>query len=84
MLSVYLWNQNEKMFQIDLDSDLKEEPDLKSRCWFTLFQPVMQGYWICLNLLKYALFLDKCNQECNFVNMPEYARNIRCLNKPKL
>ena len=33
--------QNEKMFQIDLNSDLKEEPDLKSRCWFTLFEPVI-------------------------------------------
>ena len=31
------------MFQIDLDSDLKEEPDLKDRGWFTLFGPVMQG-----------------------------------------
>ena len=30
MLNVYFWN-NEKMFQIDLKSDLKEEPDLKSR-----------------------------------------------------
>ena len=32
-----------KMFQIVLDSDLKEEPDFKSRCRFTLFRPVMQG-----------------------------------------
>ena len=31
------------MFQIDLDSDLKDEPDLKSRCWFTIFGQVMQG-----------------------------------------
>ena len=31
------------MFQIDLDSDLKEEPDLKGRGWFPLFGPVMQG-----------------------------------------
>ena len=44
-----------KMFQIVLDSDLKEEPDFKGRCWFTLFRPVMQGSRICLNLLKYAL-----------------------------
>ena len=50
-----LWNKNEKMFQIDLDSDLKEEPDLKGRCWFTLFRPVMKGSWICLNLIQYAL-----------------------------
>ena len=31
------------MFQIDLNSDLKEEADLKSRCCFTLFEPVMSG-----------------------------------------
>ena len=43
-----------QMFQIDLSSDLKEEPDLKSRCWLTLFGPIMQGFWIYLNLLKYA------------------------------
>ena len=31
MLNVYFWNKIEKMFQIDLNSDLKEEPDLKGR-----------------------------------------------------
>ena len=31
------------MFQKDLNSDLKEEPDLKSSCWFTLFGPAMRG-----------------------------------------
>ena len=31
------------MFQTDLNSDLKEEPDLKSRPWFTLVGPAMQG-----------------------------------------
>ena len=36
------------MFQIDLDSDLKEEPDLKNRCWFTLF-----GLVTCLNRQKF-------------------------------
>ena len=29
------------MFQIDLNSDLKEEPNLKRRRWFTLFESVM-------------------------------------------
>ena len=44
------------MFQIDLNSDLKEEPDLKSRCCFTLFEPVMPGYMPYLYLYtKYAL-----------------------------
>ena len=49
-----LLKQKQKMLQIDLDSCLKEVPDLKSRCWFTLFGLVMQGSWIYLNLLKYA------------------------------
>ena len=44
------------MFQIDLNSDLKEEPDLKSRCCFTLFEPVMPGYMPYLYIYtKYAL-----------------------------
>ena len=36
-----------KIFQIDLDIDLKEEPDLKSRCWFTLVGSVIPecGHW---------------------------------------
>ena len=38
MLNVYFKGKN-----TDLNSDLKEEPDLKIRCWFTLFEPVMQG-----------------------------------------
>ena len=53
-LNVYIWNKNEKMFQIDLNSDLKEEPDLKRRCCFMSFESVMPGSSICLNLLKYA------------------------------
>ena len=43
MLNVYLWNKNQKMFQIDLNSDLKKEPDFKSRCSFTLFEQAMPG-----------------------------------------
>ena len=56
MLDVYFWN-NEKMFQIDLKSDLKEELDLKSRLCFTLLEPIIPGSWICLNsnVGKYAL-----------------------------
>ena len=55
LLNVSFWN-NEKMFQIDLKNNLKKEPDLKSRCYFTLLEPVMPGYWICLNpnVSKYA------------------------------
>ena len=40
MLNVYFWNKNEKMSQKDLNSDLKEEPALRSRYWFTLFEVV--------------------------------------------
>ena len=53
------------MFQIDLNSDLKEEPNLKSKCWFKLFEPVMQGSSICLNLLKYARMWE---------NIPRYVQ----------
>ena len=35
--------KNENMFQIDFNNDLKEEPDLRSRCWFTYFKPVVPG-----------------------------------------
>ena len=38
-----LLKQIEKMFQIELKSDLTEEPDLKSRRWLTLFGLAMQG-----------------------------------------
>ena len=33
MLNVYFWNKNKQIFQIDLDSDLKEEPDLLYIIW---------------------------------------------------
>ena len=87
MLNVYFWSKNEKMFQKDLNSDLKEEPDLKSSCWFTLFGPAMRGSWICLNLLKYTPMWASIPryQERNYINMPEicHAWNIMCLNKSK-
>ena len=37
------------MFQIDMKSDLKEEPVIKRKCSFTLFEKLMPGSWICLN-----------------------------------
>ena len=43
MLNAYFLNKNKKMFQTDLNSDLKEEPDLKNRCCSTLFEPLMPG-----------------------------------------
>ena len=47
------------MFVIDLNSDLKEEPNLKSSCCITLFEPVMPdpGYvWISMwaNMSRYV------------------------------
>ena len=55
-LNVYFSNKNGKIFQIDLNSDLKKEPDLKSKCSFKLLEPVMLGSSICLNpnVSKYA------------------------------
>ena len=47
ILNDYVWNG--KMLQIDLNSYLKEEPDLKSKCCFTLLEPVMPRSWIWLN-----------------------------------
>ena len=38
-----LLKQKSKMFQIDLNSDLKEEPVIKRKCSFTLFEKVMPG-----------------------------------------
>ena len=67
-----------KMSKTNLNSDLKEEPDLKS-C-FTLFEPVMPGSWISLNLLKFPN-VGKYASMCNVVNMPEYESSITCLNK---
>ena len=60
MLSVNFY-KNEKMFQIDLNSDLKEEPDLRSRYCFTLLWTGLNSnagkyatkyvtLWICLNI----------------------------------
>ena len=43
MLNAYIQTKIKKVFQIDLNSDLKGEPDLKSRFCFTLFEPVMAG-----------------------------------------
>ena len=43
MLNVCFTNKNEKLFQTDLNSDLKEEPGLKSRSCFIFFEPIMRG-----------------------------------------
>ena len=68
VLSAYLY-KNEKMFKIDLNSDLKEEFDLKSSCCFTL---LWTGNSMILNVSE-----SQCGQiclvTCNFVNKPEYA-----------
>ena len=46
--------QKSKNVQIDLNSGLKEEPDLKSRCCFTFFEPVMPGYMSYLSIYIYT------------------------------
>ena len=38
MLNVYFLNKHENMSKIDLNRDLKEQPNLKSWCFFTLFE----------------------------------------------
>ena len=54
--------KNEKMFQIDLNSDLKEERDLKSRYCFTLlwtdFNPNVGKY---ASICEYAWIFVKHN-----------------------
>ena len=45
MLTVYFSNKNEKMSQKDLNSDLKEEPALRSGYWFTLFEAVTISWY---------------------------------------
>ena len=62
MLSANFY-KNEKMFLIDLNSDLKKEPDLKSRYCFTLiwtdlnpnvgkYASICVTLWICLNICE--------------------------------
>ena len=63
------------MFQIDLKSDLKEEPDLKSRFCIT-----WAGNARILNMSEFQCG-QICFDMCNFVNVPEYASNITFLNK---
>ena len=52
------------MFQIDLKSDLKEEPDLKAG--------VLTSYATILNMYK-SQCGQICLDICNFLNMPEYS-----------
>ena len=63
----------EKMFQIDLKSDLKEEPDLKNKCCFTLPEPVMPGFWICLNP-SVGKYTSVCVLLSVYLNMREKLR----------
>ena len=54
MLNVYFWNKNEKLFQIDLNSDLKEKPDLKSiRTGNAKILNMPESAEICPNVGKY-------------------------------
>ena len=47
------------MFQIDLNSNLKEEPGFTRRCWFLLFDlviqnPVLESAEICPNMSRFV------------------------------
>ena len=59
MLNVYFLNKHENMSKIDLNRDLKEEPNLKSWCFFTLFEN--PGYvWIPMwaNMPRYVYLCE--------------------------
>ena len=64
------------MFQIDPNSDLKEEPVIKRKCSFTLFEKVIARILNMSESQCRRIWLDICN----FVNVPEYAWKITCLN----
>ena len=51
---MFTFEKKRKNVPVDLNNDLKEGPDLRSRCCFTPFGPLVQGSWILPNLLKYA------------------------------
>ena len=81
MLSVNFY-KNEKMFQIDLNSDLKKELDLKSRCCFTLlwtdlnpnvgkYTTICVTLWICLNI-RQTTCLNKLGLQTT-LNLPIYC-----------
>ena len=65
MLNVYFCNKNEQMFQTDLNSDLKEEPDFTRMYCFTLFEQAMSESWIYLD--------HYVPKQARVLNMPESA-----------
>ena len=77
MLNVYFWNKNEKMLQIDLSSDLKEEPELQ-----VLLYIIWIGNARIMNMSEFQ-FEQIYLEIYNFVNMFEHAWNITSQNKPE-
>ena len=77
ILNVHFQNKNKKIFQTDLKTDLKEEPDLNSRCCIT-----WTGNTRILNMSE-SKFGQIWPDMCNSVNTPEHAWNITFLNKPE-
>ena len=65
-----LLKRKQKMFQIDPNSDLKEELDLKSRFYFTLFELVYNARILNMSESQCG---QTCLDMCNVVHMPEYA-----------
>ena len=79
MFNVYFWNKNEKMFQRDLSSYLKEETWLGE-------QVLLYIFWTC-NAWIQNISEFQCGQISldmrNFVKIPKYEWNITCLKKPE-
>ena len=56
--SLFLKQKSKKMFQIDLNSDFKEKPDFKSKCWFTLCFSMSK----VVNMAEYAWNIASLNK----------------------
>ena len=66
--------QKSKMIQIDLNSGLKEEPVINLQLY-----TICKGNGRILNMSE-SQFRRIWLDICNFLNVPEYAWNITCLN----
>ena len=80
-----------KIWMLTFETKIKNVPN-KSEQWFkrrtwlkkqVLFYITWTGHDRILNVSE-SQCEQICLDMCNFANMPEYAWNIRCLNKPEL
>ena len=70
------------MFQIDLNSDLKNEPELNNNFCSTVISWITWTSNARILKISESQFGQICLNMCNFVNMTEYAWEITWLNKP--